>query len=255
MMKKPHDLGIKIFIDALLNLTHSRISRLREFYDEGERHFNIENKDLEDRTAHLTQEEWDWGEEDLSIELRHEMEELRELKRNFSIVGLFTVLEMFLQRALLWLHWQGSAVPKGIRKELRDEIKKKFAKKNFDEMKPAFKEISVLIAEDNNDWQAILGMKLVRNCITHHGGRVDEEMAEKLKKDYKICVIDAEFPTRRMKLPENYFRDSADLVERTCDRIAKQCYMQANYDLARERPQAGGRVNYVNALVELVRIA
>ena len=152
------------------------------------------------------------------------MEELRELKRNFAIVGLFTVLEMFLQRALLWFHWPAPAVPKSIRKELRDEIKKKFAKKDFDEMKPAFKEIGVPIAEDNSDWQAILGMKLVRNCITHHGARRAEEMAEKLKKDYKICVIVAEFPTRSMKLPKNYFRDSADLVERTCHRIAKQCY-------------------------------
>ena len=227
MMKKPHDLGTKIFIHALLSLTRSRISILREFYDEGERHFNIENKDLEERTAHLTQEEWDWGDGDFSIELLHELEELRELKRNFAIVGLFTVLEMFLQRALLWVHGPGPAVPKRIRKELRAEIKKKFAKMNFDKMKPAFKEIGVRIAEDNSDWQAILGMKLVRNCITHHGGRLDEEMAEKLeklKKDYKICVIDAEDPTRRMKLPKNYFRDSADLVERTCDRITKQCY-------------------------------
>ena len=41
-MKKPHDLTIKIVIDALLSLTHNRISRLREFYDEGEMHFNIE---------------------------------------------------------------------------------------------------------------------------------------------------------------------------------------------------------------------
>ena len=91
-------------------------------------------------------------------------------------------------------------------------------------MKPAFKKIGVLIAEDNSAWQAILGMKLVRNCITHHGGRVDEEMAEKLKKNSKICVTNSEFPTRRMELHENYFRDSANLVERTCDRIAKQCY-------------------------------
>ena len=224
MMKKPDNLGTKIFINALLSHTHSRISRLREFYDEGERHFNIENKDLEDSTAHLTQEEWDWGEGDLSIELRHELEELRELKRNFAIVGLFTVLEMFLQRVLRWIYWPGSAVMKCIRKELQDEIKKTFEKKNFDEMKSAFNKIGVRIAEDNSDWQAMLGMKLVRNCITHHGGRLDEKMAERLKKDYKICVFDAEFPTRRMKLPENYFRDSADLVERTCNRIAKQGY-------------------------------
>ena len=224
MMKKSHDLGIKIFINALLDVTHSRISILREFYDEGERHFTIENKDLGDRTDHLTQEEWDWGDGDLSIDRLHELEELRELKRNFAIVGLFTVLEMFLQRALLWLYWPGSAARKCLRKELLDEIKKIFAKKNFDEMKPAFKKIGVLIAEDNSDWQAILGMKLVRNCITHHGGRVDEEMAEKLKKNSKICVTNPEFPTRRMELHENYFRDSANLVERICDRIAKQCY-------------------------------
>ena len=36
-MKKPHDLAIRVGINALLSLTHNRISRVREFYEEGVR--------------------------------------------------------------------------------------------------------------------------------------------------------------------------------------------------------------------------
>ena len=98
-MKKPHDLAIKIVIDALLSLTHNRISRLREFYDEGVRHFDIGLGDLKDQTDHLTSEEWDeFG--DFYVDQRYEFEELLKLKRHFSIVGLFTGFETFLRRML-----------------------------------------------------------------------------------------------------------------------------------------------------------
>ena len=152
-MDRSQDDRIEISVArVLLNLAQSRISRLGDFYDEGERHFNIGIKDLEDRTAHLTQEEWDWGEGDLSIELRHELEELRELKRHFSIVGLFTAFEMFLRRTLRLLHRGDASMSKRIPKMRLDDMKKGFAKTGVDITKP------------DRDWKSVVGMKEVRNC-------------------------------------------------------------------------------------------
>ena len=94
---------LSIIVNPLLSLTHNRISRLREFYDEGVRHFDIGLHDLEEQTDHLTSEEWDEV-GDFYGEQRYEFEELLELKRHFFIVGLFTVFEMFLRRMLLLLH-------------------------------------------------------------------------------------------------------------------------------------------------------
>ena len=180
-MDQSHDYrNLAVGIEASLRLTKIRVSRLRDFHDEGEAHFKLGLKDLETEADLLTPEDWDeFGE--FLIEQRDDLEELRELKRNCSVVGLFTALEMFLRRALLSLHRPTSAVPKQIWKELRAETKKKFSNKSIDEMKGAFNKIGVPIAKDNPDWQAIMGIKLVRNCITHYGGRPDEEMAEKTK--------------------------------------------------------------------------
>ena len=191
--------------EVLLNLAQSRISSLGDFYDEGERHFTIENKDLGDRTAHLTQEEWDWGDGDLYIELRHELEELRELKRHFSIVGLFTAFEMFLRRTLLLLHHGDTAMSECIRKM------------RFDDMKEKFSSIGMPIADPGADWKAIMGMKEVRNCITHSGSRPDKKRAKDLA-DYDIPVVQS-----KMKLRDGYFKKSSGLVERVCKRIAKDC--------------------------------
>ena len=191
--------------EVLLNLAQSRISRLGDFYDEGERHFNIEIKDLEDKTAHLTQEEWDWGEGNLSIELRHELEELRELKNHFSIVGLFTAFEMFLRRMLLLLHHGDTAMLECIRKMRFDDMKEKFPPAGVDITKP------------EHDWKSIVGMKKVRNCITHSDSRPDKKRAKDLA-NYDIPVVQS-----KMKLPDRYFKKSSDLVERVCKRIAKDC--------------------------------
>ena len=240
-------MGEKVFINALLSLARTHIRGMKDFYDEGESHFTSELKRLEERANSLTDDEWEQLEG--LIDQRYELEVLRELKRNFSIVGLFTVFEMFLRRALLWLHWPSPALPKCIRKELRDEIKKKVAKKSFDEMKVTFKKIGVPIAEGTSDWQAIMGMKLVRNCIAHYGGRPDEEMAEKLEKDYKICMANADSPTRRMKLSKNYFRDSADLVERTCDRIIKKCHTARKENRVKAWRTVSGDQNMIKYII------
>lgn len=216
--------NLAVGIEATLKLTKMRVSRLRDFHYEGEAHFRIGFNDLEIKTRRRTPTDWEeFG--DFCGEQHDELEELRDLKRNFSILGLFTVLEMFMQRALLWLHWPSSAVPPQARKEVWDEIKKRLAKKNLDRMKDTFRKIGVPIAEDNPDWPQLMEMKLVRNCIAHSAGHPDEDMVEKLEKIHEIRVVDSDSPAMRIELSKEYFGASADLVERICDRIAKRCYV------------------------------
>ena len=173
--------GTQIVVAARLSIMRNNIGRLIKFYDEGERHFKTRLNDLEDEIAHLTDDEIEY----FYLEDRDEMEGLRELKRHFSIVGLFTVLERFLRRTLRHLRKRGAAVPGCIRKM------------SLEDMKTAFKDIGVPITEPNHDWHKIMGMKLARNCITHYDGHPYKEMAKQLKKDYKIPVIE-----ERWKPPE-----------------------------------------------------
>ena len=198
-------MALNIVLDALLRLTHNRVSRLREFYDEGVRHFDIGLNDLEKKTGHLTPEEWDEV-GDFYGEQRYEFEELLELKRHFSIVGLFTVFEMFLRRMLLLLHHPVDAA-----------VRERILWMSVDKMEKKFSNLGVEITKPCCDWKAILGMKEVRNCIAHSGGRADEQREERLAK-YKILV-----DRSKMVLPDGYFEKSADLIESTCKRIARNC--------------------------------
>ena len=113
----------------------------------------------------MTPEEWN-NVEDCYLGQRDDLEELRELKRHFSIVGLFTVFEKFLQDTLQQLRWAGAAVRK------RNPKERWF----LDRMKEIFAEIGVPITKPDRDWNAIKRMEAVRHCITHLGSRPNEEM-------------------------------------------------------------------------------
>ena len=196
---------LSIIVNPLLSLTHNRISRLREFYDEGVRHFDIGLHDLEEQTDHLTSEEWDEV-GDFYGKQRYEFEGLLELKRHFFIVGLFTVFEMFLRRMLLLLHRPVNAAER-----------KRILWISVGDMQNKFSNLGVEITKPEPDWKLIVGMKEVRNCITHSDGRADKQRTKKLKR-YKIPVDQS-----KMVLPDGYFEKSADLVETTCKRIAGDC--------------------------------
>ena len=213
-----------ILVNARLAIMRKNIDRLRNFHDEGETHFKTEFNKLEVEVDRLTREDWDeFG--DFFIEQRYDLEELRELKRNFSIVGLFTVLEIFLRRTLLHLRKAGAAVEGCIRKM------------SLEDMRDVFKKIGVPIAKDNSDWQAIMGMKLVRNCVTHYDCHPHKKMAKQLKEDYKISVIEerwkwtngekSEPVSWRIQLTGEYFGKSADLVERVCKWAARGYFKYA----------------------------
>ena len=209
-----------IGIEATLKIAQIQISMLREFYDAGERHFTSDLNRLEDRTDPLTDDQWEQIEN--FVGQRDELEELRELKRHFSIVGLFTVFEIFLRHTLRQLRWAGASVQGCTRKML------------WREMKRTFKEIGLSIARPDSDWKAIVGIKEVRNCITHSRGHInDKKTTYKLKTDYGIRVIEEHWKPLKGEKPEpsswkiqitdRYFRKSADLVETACKRIAKDC--------------------------------
>ena len=209
-----------IGIEATLKIAQIQISMLRDFYDAGERHFTSDLNQLEDRAGTLTDDQW----EQIAnfVGQRDELEELRELKSHFSIIGLFTVFEIFLQHTLWQLRWAGAGVPGCIRKML------------WPEMKRAFKEIGLPIPRPDADWKAIVGIKEARNCIAHSSGRIDDKkMVCKLKTDYGIPVIEEpwkppkgeklEPSSWRIRITDRYFWKSADLVECACKRIAKDC--------------------------------
>ena len=204
-------LSIKYRIGIPLILAQRHILGLRSFYDEGEMHFNIGFDDLKDETDHLTPEEWN-DTEDYYLGRRDDLEGLRDLKRHFSIVGLFTVFEIFLRDMLQQLHWAGAAVPK------RNPTKSWF----LDRIKVIFAEIGVPITKPDRDWTAIRKMQAVRNCITHFGSRPDKEMVRKLA-GYNFCLREGVW----MELPDGYFEESADLVERVCERILEDCHNAA----------------------------
>ena len=208
-------------IDVRLSIVRDNIDRLRNFYDEGERHSTSRFNDLEKEVDHVPPEQRDDFQDFYAQELE-EIVALEELKRNLSIVGLFTVLERFLRRTLRHLRDAGAPVEGCIRDM------------SLENMRDAFRKIGVLITEPNHVWHAIMGMKLVRNCITHYDGHPHKEMAKKLRDDYKIPVIDerwkpanggnSETVSWRIELADEYFEKSADHVTRVCKRAARGHY-------------------------------
>ena len=155
-------LDYRIEIPQILAQIH--ISGLRSFYDECERHFTDVLNNLKDETEHLTPEQWN-NVEDYYLGQREDLGGLRELKRHFSIVGLFTVFEKFLRDTLEQLYWAGVTVPK------RNPEDRWY----LDRMKKIFAEIGVPITKPDRDWNAIKKMEAVRHCITHSGSIPDKE--------------------------------------------------------------------------------
>ena len=180
---------------------------LRKFYDEGEDHFDFGFNKLKAETDHLTPEQWE-KDEDFYLDQRYDLKSLRELKRHFSIVGLFTTFEMFLRNMLKELYLAGADVPK----------QKPITRWYLDKIKEIFKEAGVPITEPDRDWNSIKKLQAIRNCITHLDGRPDKETVRKLQ-DYNCHVIKGAW----MELPASYFEECADLVERICDRIVTDC--------------------------------
>ena len=118
---------------------------------------------------------------------------------------MLTAFEVFMRKTLRLLHRSDRAMLNRIRGMGLDEMKKEFAK------------VGAPIVPPGREWQAIMGMKEVRNCVTHSGSRPDKERAKRLA-NYKIPVARS-----KMVLPDGYFKTSSDLVEDACERIAKDC--------------------------------
>ena len=200
-------LSLDYRIQIPLHLVRIQIASLRKFYDQGEKHFNSGFDELKARIDQLTPEEWSEG-EDYYLEQRDELESLRHLNTQFAIVGLFTVFETFLRWTLHQLLWVGAVVP----------ARRSNERWNLDKMNAILKTIGVPITKPDADWNSIKKLQVIRNCITHLDGRPDEETVRRLQA-YNCQVIKGV----RMKLPDRYFAQNANLVERICERIVKDC--------------------------------
>ncbi len=183
-MGKPYDPKAElIIIEALPNFARDEISVLAGLYDEENYYLGL----LDPRS------------------LPEGLDKVLELKKHFCIAGLFTTFEVFLQRTLMMLYWPEAAMLKRVRKM------------TVSKMKNEFKKIDVRLAVGDADWQTILGIRAVRNCTMHLGGRPDQERARELA-NYGVQVVKS-----KMVFPERYFSQGVDAVTRTCTRIAHDC--------------------------------
>lgn len=206
-------------IELLLNtVVRESIARLRTFYAEAEGQYRsgldklkdderealqkqLDELSPDDRNLHLYENDVDNYYADAAVRLN----ELAELQEHLCIVGLFTAFEWFLRETLQTLSSSDPALSKCIHRM------------RLDKMKKGFSSLGVSITTPDGDWQEIMRLKEVRNCITHSGGYPDAEKAKKLR-NYGITVVES-----KMVLAEGYFEESACLIERTCERITKAC--------------------------------
>lgn len=188
-------------------LARIKIRELKRFNEESEKHFKIEFEELKAEVDHLTPEEWSEG-EDHYIGLSDALDSLRELKTHFAIVGLFAVFETFLRDTLKQLLGAGVCIP-----NLKSE-----KCWTINEMKRMFAKAHVPITKPQRDWNGIKNLQAIRNCITHLDGLPNEEIIKKLKGE-KYDVIEG-VP---VQLPAGYFEENANLIQRHCNRIIKDC--------------------------------
>lgn len=202
-------------IDILLTLFRFQIRELRNFYDEGEEQFDFGFDKLKVKIDQLTDMEWELR-EDFYIGQRDALESLRELKRHFAVVGLFTVFETFLRDILDYLGCAKEPDPKSGYKE----------RWRFEDMKIMFASIGIRITKPDRDWNAVKKLQAIRHCIIHLGSRPDLATVRKLK-DYNFEVREDVW----MELPQGYFEESADLVQHVGERIVRDC--KAEFPLRR----------------------
>lgn len=207
-----------VIINARLDLLRMHIRTLRHLYVEGEEIFDRRFNELTKWMDELPDDQME-GAVDFFVGERDDLEDLRELKRHCSVIGLFRVIEMFLRRTLRHLRNAGAPVRGPLRRM------------SLDKMKKAFRCIDVRITEPNDDWHALMGLKLVRHCIVHYDGRPPKEMARQLKDAYGIPVIEKRWRRTKgghdepvawkLQISDDYFGKSADLVERICGRAVR----------------------------------
>lgn len=205
--------------DAAAAYVRIQIQELRRFHAKGEGLFNLEFDELKAEVDQLGPEEWS-EEENHYLDKRWELDSLRELNTQFAIVGLFTVVEMFLRDTLQRLPWTEESISeRNPGKRLR-----------FDDMKDIFATADVPLTTSESDWNAIRKLQAIRNCIAHLGGLPSEEAVRKLK-GHHLDVTEGE----PMQLPAGYFEEGADLVQRVSNRIARQCQKEFPNKRARSR--------------------
>ena len=192
-------------LQSVLNtVVGESIDRLQTIYAEATEHAASELGALDDQMDQLTPEERDEF-SDGYLSVFESLDKMRELKERLCIVGLFTTFERFLRQTLQEFSSSAPARSKCIHRMHLVEMKKEFS------------DLGVSITTPDSDWQGIMKLKEVRNCITHSGGHPDEERAKKLR-NCKILVDES-----GMVLAEGYFEESCGLIKRACERITEAC--------------------------------
>jgi hypothetical protein len=189
----------------LLQFAEIRLRELKRFYDEATTHFKRDFKRLQEE---FTEQNTEDSEEmvDYFVDRRDELESLLDLKQEFGIIGLYTMLERFLRLVLGHLRDAGEPIPAETKPWYMDTLKDKFMLVNVKVTQPPFA------------WTKIKKLQAIRKCIAHEEGWVDKERA-KILRTYGLKVKGNEF----LKLPDGYFLEAWNLVKDTCRQVIKEC--------------------------------
>ena len=147
------------------------------------------------------------------VEQRDGIESLLDRGHTFSIVGVYTFLERFLNLVIEHLRAGGAPIPQsqmGLSlHKMRDHLLQ-YAK--IDMNRPPF------------DWSALERLQEIRNCIVHADGWITDDFVTRLR-NVGLKVK----PDTPLKLPKNYFEETWWLVNKAYQAVHTECWVKFGY--------------------------
>jgi hypothetical protein len=186
-----------------LEFARITLRELKRFYDEGEKQFATEIAKLEMQAKGVSADDDD--QMDYLGDVRDQREGIVELNREFAIVGIFRTFERFLRLFLDPRRHPGFAIPAPKGSRLKD-------------LEGQYKAIGVDLTRLPFEWRDIKKLQEIRNCITHDEGWIDAKRAGALR-SYQFPVKENDW----IELPEDYFVEAYNLVQRTCRLVIEEC--------------------------------
>jgi hypothetical protein len=189
---------------AFPELAAIALNELKRFQDETRKHFLGHISELKKEAAELVPN--DDALDFISL-MWDQFKSLIDLSEEFVVLGAYRTLERFLRSALRHLAEIGVGV---FKKEQLDQIATQFEAMGVDFKKPPF------------EWAEINKLRTIRNIIAHDELWVDKATKTKLESVGLPAKENTWF-----QLPDQYFQEACDLVNRTCRLVVQECQMAA----------------------------
>lgn len=188
-----------------------RLKELMDFHNQGKKTSEAAMKAWR-KEAKAFSAKYEYG-DDYLIEKRDEIESLLDRGQTYSIVGLYTFLERFLNLVVERLRDGGGDIPPsqmGLSlHKLRDHLAQQA---KIDMNRAPF------------DWKALERLQEIRNCIVHADGWITDDFVSRFAKVGMKVKEDT-----ALKLPANYFEDAWALVNETYRTVYEQCEEKFGY--------------------------